>query len=196
MNDLGTPVLDNHMHIDRENQGIEAVKDFHRLGGTHLLVVNKPSWHLGVEAETGEDFRAVFEETVSLVEEASEVLRGRAWPVLGVHPGLVTRLTDERGFEPHEARDLMQEGLSVAAEYVRDGQALALPARTPSGRRRTTSSDTDSTSPPTVTARSNSTPRRRRTSRTSPRGRPNVTCHESASSNTTRRVDWWVGRRA
>jgi TatD-related deoxyribonuclease len=131
MNDLGTPVLDNHLHLDRENQGLEAVKDFHRLGGTHLLVVNKPSWHLDVEAETGEDFRAVFEETIALVEEASEVLRGRAWPVLGVHPGLVTRLTDERGFEPHEARDLMQDGLSVAAEYVADGDALALKSGRP-----------------------------------------------------------------
>lgn len=131
MNDLDTPVLDNHLHLDRANQGVEAVKDFHRVGGTHLLVVNKPSWHLGVEAETGEDFRVGFEETIALVEDANEVLRGRAWPVLGVHPGLVTRLTDERGFEPHEARNLMRDGLAVAAEYVRDGRALALKSGRP-----------------------------------------------------------------
>ena len=130
--DLGTPVLDNHLHLDPEHgRGIAAVDDFARLGGTHLLVVNKPSWHLGVEAETGEDFRAVFETTLGVVAQASEVLDGRAWPVLGVHPGLVSRLVDERGFEPAEARDLMCDGLDVAAEYVREGRALALKSGRP-----------------------------------------------------------------
>jgi TatD-related deoxyribonuclease len=129
---LDTPVLDNHLHLDPEHgQGIDAVEDFARLGGTHLLVVNKPSWHLGVEAESGEDFRAVFETTLAVVERASAVLPGRAWPVLGVHPGLVSRLVDERGFEPAAARDLMCDGLDVAAEYVGEGRALALKSGRP-----------------------------------------------------------------
>ncbi|AUV82616.1 deoxyribonuclease [Salinigranum rubrum] len=130
--DLGTPVLDNHLHLDPEHgRGIDAVEDFARLGGTHLLVVNKPSWHLGCEAETGEDFRTVFETTLGVVAQASEVLDGRAWPVLGVHPGLVSRLVDERGFEPAEARDLMCDGLDVAVEYVREDRALALKSGRP-----------------------------------------------------------------
>jgi TatD-related deoxyribonuclease len=125
--DLGTPVLDNHLHLDPEHgRGIEAVKDFARSGGTHLLVVNKPSWLLGHEVETGEDFRPVFETTVEVVERADEVLPGRAWPVLGVHPGLVSKLVDDRGFAPEDARDLMQAGLSVAAEYVENEKAVAL----------------------------------------------------------------------
>jgi len=132
MDELDTPVLDNHMHLDpRHGQGIDAVESFARLGGTHLLVVNKPSWHLGVEAETGEEFRAVFEETIDAVEAATEVLDGRAWPVLGVHPGLISRLVDERGFAPEDARDLMQAGLDVAAEYVAAGEALALKSGRP-----------------------------------------------------------------
>jgi TatD-related deoxyribonuclease len=130
--ELDTPVLDNHLHLDPEHgRGFDAVEEFARLGGTHLLVVNKPSWHLGVEAETGADFRAVFETTVAVVERASEMLAGRAWPVLGVHPGLVSRLVDERGFEPSEARDLMQDGLDVAADYVAAGRALALKSGRP-----------------------------------------------------------------
>jgi TatD-related deoxyribonuclease len=51
--------------------------------------------------------------------------------VLGVHPGLVSRLVDERGFEPAAARDLMQDGLDVAAEYVERGDALALKSGRP-----------------------------------------------------------------
>jgi TatD-related deoxyribonuclease len=132
MEELDTPVLDNHLHLDpRHGRGIDAVRDFDRLGGTHLLVVNKPSWLLGVTPETGADFRAVFEETLDAVAAATEVLDGRAWAVLGVHPGLVSRLVDDRDFSSTEARDLMQAGLDVAAEYVADGRALALKSGRP-----------------------------------------------------------------
>ena len=130
--DLDTPVLDNHLHLDpRYGRGLEAVEDFVRLGGTHLLVVNKPSWHLGVEATDPDDFRAVFEETCSIVDDASELLPGRAWSVLGVHPGLVSRLVDDRGFSPSDARALMCGGIEVAAEYVTKGRALALKSGRP-----------------------------------------------------------------
>ncbi len=126
------PVLDDHLHLDPDNhRGIDAVRDFARVGGTHLLVVNKPSWHLGVEAETGDDFREVFERTIEIVEAASSELEGRAWPVLGVHPGLISRLVDEREFSPEEARDLMRAGIDVAAEYVEAGEALALKSGRP-----------------------------------------------------------------
>jgi TatD-related deoxyribonuclease len=129
--EFDTPVLDNHLHLDPEHgQGIEAVKDFARAGGTHLLVVNKPSWTLGVEVQNRDDFREAFETTVSVVAEANEILDGQAWPVLGVHPGLVSQLT-ERGFTPEEVEELMQAGLDVAAEYVSSGDALALKSGRP-----------------------------------------------------------------
>jgi TatD-related deoxyribonuclease len=129
---LDTPVLDNHLHLDpAAGRGMDAVEDFARLGGTHLLVVNKPSWHLGVEVEHGEDFRTVFEQTCEFVADAAATLRGQAWPVLGVHPGLITRLVEERDFDPESARELMQDGLEVAAEFVADGRALALKSGRP-----------------------------------------------------------------
>ncbi|WP_135661594.1 TatD family hydrolase [Halorhabdus rudnickae] len=125
------PILDNHLHLDPEHgQGIDAVEDFVRVGGTHLLVVNKPSWMLEDVADDESIFRAVFETTVETVERASEVLPGRAWPVLGVHPALISKLTG-RGYTPEEARDIMQAGLDVAAEFVADGPALALKSGRP-----------------------------------------------------------------
>jgi TatD-related deoxyribonuclease len=51
--------------------------------------------------------------------------------VLGVHPGLISRLVDDRGFTPDEARDLMRAGIDVAAEYVASGEALALKSGRP-----------------------------------------------------------------
>lgn len=131
MDELDTPVLDDHLHLDPVNgRGVEAVEEFARMGGTHLLVLNKPSWSLGIEVEDPDDFREPFDVTVGAVEEATELLDGRAWPVLGVHPALVSRLLD-RGFSPAEARDLMQGGLEVAAEYVAEGPALAIKSGRP-----------------------------------------------------------------
>ncbi|MDZ7850403.1 MAG: TatD family hydrolase [Halodesulfurarchaeum sp.] len=131
MRDLGTPVLDNHLHLDRDGQGIEAVRDFARSGGTHLFVVNKPSWHFGIDVETGADFEGVFEATHSLVEDASAVLPGTAWPVLGVHPALISRLVDDRGMDVAAARDLMKAGLDVAGEYAAAGDTVAIKSGRP-----------------------------------------------------------------
>ena len=130
--DLDTPVLDNHLHLDpRHGRGLDAVEEFVHLGGTHLFVVNKPSWLLGVEVDEPEEFRSVFEETVAVVADATELLPGRAWPVLGVHPGLITRLVADRGFTPEEASELMCGGIDVATEYVADGRALGLKSGRP-----------------------------------------------------------------
>lgn len=124
--DYDGPVLDNHLHLNPESgKGLDAVREFAHMGGTHLLVVNLPSWHLGDVPESKADFRPGFETTVETVAAASEELPGRAWPVLGVHPGLVSELVDA-GLDADDAADLMCAGLDIAAEYVGDGRALAL----------------------------------------------------------------------
>jgi len=125
------PILDDHLHLDPVNgKGVAAAEEFAESGGTHLLVLNKPSWYLVGSVGDPADFREVFEITLDVVAEATEVLDGRAWPVLGVHPALISRLVEE-GYTPEGARDLMQAGLDVAAEYVADGPALALKSGRP-----------------------------------------------------------------
>jgi TatD-related deoxyribonuclease len=126
-----TPVLDNHLHLDPVNgRNVEAAAEFADHGGTHLLVLNKPSWHLvGAAADEG-TFREAFDLTVGAVEDATDVLPGRAWPVLGVHPALISKLVED-GYTPAEARDIMQAGLDVACEYVTDGPALAIKSGRP-----------------------------------------------------------------
>ncbi|WIV66586.1 TatD family hydrolase [Natrialbaceae archaeon AArc-T1-2] len=130
--EIETPILDDHLHLDPDNgRGLEAVEDFADAGGTHLFVINKPSWQLGVDADCGEDFRPVFERTIEVVEAASEILPGRAWPILGVHPACISQLVGGRGYTPAEASEVMQEGIDVAAEYVDRGAALGLKSGRP-----------------------------------------------------------------
>jgi TatD-related deoxyribonuclease len=125
------PVLDHHIHLDPVNgRGADAAAEFADAGGTHLLVLNKPSWSLGAEVDEPDDFREGFDLTVEVTRRADETLPGRAWPVLGVHPALVSKLTG-RGYAPEEARDLMQAGIDVAAEYVAEGPAVAVKSGRP-----------------------------------------------------------------
>ncbi len=125
------PILDNHLHLDPVNgRGVEAAEDFANRGGTHLLVLNKPSWNLVDDIGDESAFRETFELTIEVTEAANDVLRGKAWPVLGVHPACISKLVG-RGHTPEEARDLMQAGLDIAAEFVADGPALAIKSGRP-----------------------------------------------------------------
>ncbi|MDD1673404.1 MAG: hydrolase TatD, partial [Methanomicrobiales archaeon] len=59
------PITDDHIHIDPYNgRGIAAAKDFQRTGGTHLMLVSKPSWSFGITPRSPEDFEEVYTQTL------------------------------------------------------------------------------------------------------------------------------------
>jgi len=123
------PITDDHIHFDPVNgRGVEAAKDFLHAGGTHLFLVSKPSWSLGVTPSSGPDYAPVFEETLriaDLIRETGLVV----FPVLGIHPAEITRLAERMTLG--DAVRVMKEGLDSAAGYVRDGRAVALKSGRP-----------------------------------------------------------------
>jgi len=123
------PVTDDHIHIDPVNgRGLEAAKDFLRAGGTHIFLVSKPSWSLDVHPSCGGDYRKVFDETLRVAEMVRET--GLVvFPVLGVHPAEISRLTERMSLA--EATAVMKSGLDCAATYVQEGTAVALKSGRP-----------------------------------------------------------------
>jgi TatD-related deoxyribonuclease len=123
------PITDDHIHFDPVNgRGIDAAKDFFRAGGTHVFLVSKPSWSLSIHPSTGEDFAKVFDETIriaGLIAETGVV----AFPVLGVHPAEITKLTERMSLT--DAVETMKGGIECAARYVREGKAVALKSGRP-----------------------------------------------------------------
>jgi TatD-related deoxyribonuclease len=129
MTGLGIPVTDDHIHIDRENgRGTEAAKDFFRAGGTHMFLVTKPSWSHTIHPVTGEEFREVYELTLKTAEAVRKT-GVVVFPVFGVHPAEIGRLTDRMSLE--EAETVMKRGLDIAAEYVENQTAFALKSGRP-----------------------------------------------------------------
>jgi TatD-related deoxyribonuclease len=123
------PVTDDHIHIDPVNgRGLEAAKDFLRAGGSHLFLVCKPSSSFGIIPGRGADFFRVFEETIAIGERIREIGL-TVHVILGVHPAEITRLGAYYPLERVE--QIMKEGISLAAEYVAAGQAVALKSGRP-----------------------------------------------------------------
>jgi len=123
------PVTDDHIHIDPVNgRGIEAAKDFLRAGGTHICLVSKLSSSFSISAKLGTDYLPVFDETLrvaELVRETGLVV----FPVLGVHPAEIGWLADRMPLA--DAVAVMKGGLDCAAEYVKEGKAVALKSGRP-----------------------------------------------------------------
>jgi TatD-related deoxyribonuclease len=123
------PITDDHIHFDPVNgRGVEAAKDFLHAGGTHIFLVTKPSWSLGIVPVSGADYAKIFDETLriaGLIRETGLVV----FPVLGVHPAEISRLAERMPL--HDAVEVMKGGLDCAAGYIRDGRAIALKSGRP-----------------------------------------------------------------
>jgi TatD-related deoxyribonuclease len=116
------------MHIDPRAKGLKAVKEFQNTGGTHIFLVMKPSWTIGVNVSKAEDHIAVFEETIDISRQINET-GVTSFPVLGVHPAELTKLTEN--MELKKAVEIMKGGLDIAAGYVERGQAVGLKSGRP-----------------------------------------------------------------
>lgn len=117
------PITDNHMHIDPRGRGLLAVKDFKNAGGTHIILVSKPTWTIGVTVSKPDDYIAVFDETVEIARQINEMGVG-AFPVLGVHPAEISKLTEY--MELDRAVELVKSGLELATRSVKKGTAVGI----------------------------------------------------------------------
>jgi len=122
------PITDNHMHIDPRARGLEAVKEFKNAGGTHIILVSKPSWSLGATVKKPEDYFSIFNETVDIASKIKEIGVG-AFPVLGVHPAEISKLTEY--MELQEATEIMKRGLEIASGYVEKGLVVGIKSGRP-----------------------------------------------------------------
>jgi len=116
------PVWDNHFHLDPAGRGKEAVKDFERAGGTHLLLVHKPYHDLppGDLDRT----REALERTVRMagwVREAGVV----PFLALAPHPAEFTEML-RSGLSLDEAAATYEASLRLAAAVAQDAGAVAL----------------------------------------------------------------------
>jgi len=120
---MAVPVLDNHVHLEPvKGRNVDAVREFERAGGTHIIISNMP--YEEIATPTAEDYRKSFDITVSLKDKVNKETGVKAYATVGPYPGDLVDLDKAHGLE--KAKDIMLSAMEIAAEYVRDGKALAI----------------------------------------------------------------------
>jgi TatD-related deoxyribonuclease len=119
---LRQPILDNHIHLQPIGKNYEAVKEFQKEGGTHLIVSHLP--HKGYKINKPEDFKTQFDTTLKMAMLAREKTDVKIFVTLGPYPVELLRLAERTTLE--EGVKIMMAGMDIAGEYVREGKAIAL----------------------------------------------------------------------
>ncbi len=126
---INLPILDNHMHLNPAGRCLDAVREFVRAGGTHIMLVSLPPWSLGTEINAPEDYRKVFDRVLKIAKRAGETEKVKVFVVLGVHPAELTKYYGRLGLT--SAVEIMKGGLEIACEYVDRGLAVGLKSGRP-----------------------------------------------------------------
>jgi TatD-related deoxyribonuclease len=120
---MAVPILDNHVHLEPvRGRNVEAVLEFQRKGGTHLIVSHMPYGEVRVDSP--EDFRRSYDITLSLRDRVNKETDVRAYATVGPYPVELIWLQKRHGLA--RAKEMMVQAMDIAAEYVSDGRALAI----------------------------------------------------------------------
>lgn len=118
-------IWDNHFHVDPyHGLFLEAVKEFHRAGGTHLLVVYKTAHDYGFPGLKAGDFIKAMDFHIELVERINRETPVKAYAVVGVHPAEFDYLAREKGLE--YAKNEVMKALEYARELCLEGKAIGI----------------------------------------------------------------------
>lgn len=119
---MDLPILDNHLHLDPKGACEKAILDFQRAGGTHIILSHKP--YSQAPIKKAEDYKKAFEITLNLAERVRKETNVKVYVTLGPYPVELLWLSE---FLPiHEAKAILLAGMELAADYVRNGDAIAL----------------------------------------------------------------------
>jgi TatD-related deoxyribonuclease len=120
---MAVPILDNHLHLEPfRGANVDSVRDFERHGGTHIIISHLP--YEEVHVRSAEDFRKSFDLTIAVKERVNKETGVKAYATVGPYPVELMVLEKIHGLG--KAIEIMMEGMDIAAEYVRDGKALAI----------------------------------------------------------------------
>ena len=120
---MAVPILDNHVHLEPlRGRHVDSVRDFERAGGTHIIISHMPYHEMVVR--TVDDFRKSYDLTISVKNRVNTETGVKAYATVGPYPAELLDLEKIHGLE--KAKEIMLQAMEIAAEYVKEGKALAI----------------------------------------------------------------------
>ena len=117
------PIMDQHIHLDRENRFLDAVSDFVQAGGTSLMLVHKPSFSNSLPIDLV-GYREAYSDTISMANEVREKFSIDVGVVLGPHPVVWEKQIKKLGLE--KSTNLHLEAVGLALDFIDSGEANCL----------------------------------------------------------------------
>ena len=115
-------IFDNHMHLQPNGRCVDAVKDFEKFGGTHIMLSHTPYYEFS-GASPG-DYESEFNLTLQIAEKVRRETNVKVFVSLGPYPGDISFLT--KTMPLLQAKERMMKGMELAARFIREGKATAL----------------------------------------------------------------------
>jgi TatD-related deoxyribonuclease len=115
-------IWDNHVHLSAEGRNLEAIREFHRLGGTHILLVHLP--YPDLAAATLGHFREGYARTLAMAGRVRAETPVKAYVAVGPYPVEILGLAERHPLE--QAKEVMMAGIDDAARLVEEEKAVAI----------------------------------------------------------------------
>jgi TatD-related deoxyribonuclease len=116
------PILDNHVHLQPEGHNVEAVKEFEKVGGTHLILSHLPYTEVRVRSAT--DFPLSYDITLRMADKCRQETKVGIDVTVGPYPVLLISLSEKHGLE--KAIEIMRAGMESAQRLVLEGKAIGI----------------------------------------------------------------------
>ena len=116
------PILDQHMHLDRNNRFFEAINEFVISGGTAINLVHKPDFSNLPESPS--DYRKAYQNTLQMAAEVRDKFGISVSVILGPHPVAWEHQIHTIGLE--KSSSLHLQAVKIALEYISSGDAICL----------------------------------------------------------------------
>ena len=117
------PIVDQHMHLDRENRFISAAEEFSRSGGTEIFLVHKPSFSKSLPTDLN-GYREVYRDTIKMAESVREKTELKVNVVLGPHPVVWDIQANDIGVKA--SSELHISAVGLALDMIEEGEAVCL----------------------------------------------------------------------
>ena len=117
------PILDQHMHLDREHRFLGAISDFVRSGGTGIMLVHKPMFSQALPTDI-DGYRSAYSDTLSMADEVRATHGIDVGVVLGPHPVSWEHQIEPLGLE--RSTELHLEAVGLALDHIEAGEANCL----------------------------------------------------------------------
>jgi len=116
------PILDQHMHLDRNNRFLDAVSEFVNSGGTAINLVHKPNFsNLPLSIS---DYQSAYHNTIEMAREIREKFGIQVSVILGPHPVSWEKQIHTIGLQ--ESTSLHLQAVKLAIQYILSGEAVCL----------------------------------------------------------------------